>query len=100
MVPHDLDNAKEQAWAPHGAAHRPRPERQPDQGAEDCRPENLNIQVTERGSKSWLMQWMANGKRCYLGLGRFPDVSLSDAKAKVTEAKAKFAKGEDPRRPI
>jgi hypothetical protein len=36
--------------------------------------ENLWIQVTPRGSKSWLMQWMANGKRCYIGLGSYPEV--------------------------
>jgi integrase len=61
--------------------------------------ENLWLYVRGQ-SKYWTMEWMQNGKRCWLGLGAWPEVSLTDAKAKVAEARAKLAKGEDPRTPI
>ena len=52
------------------------------------------------GSRSWVMEWMQNGKRCWLGLGAWPEVSLAQAKAKVAEHRATLTKGDDPRKPI
>ena len=61
--------------------------------------ENLWLQV-RGGSKSWVMEWMRNGKRCWMGLGSYPEVSLSDVKDTVADAKRQLAAGKDPRKPI
>jgi integrase len=61
--------------------------------------ENLWLQV-RGGSRSWVFEKMWKGERFWMGLGAYPEVSVTDAKAKVAEYNAKLAKGEDPRKPI
>ncbi|WP_043448272.1 tyrosine-type recombinase/integrase [Halotalea alkalilenta] len=57
----------------------------------------LQLTVFPNGRKAW--QWRyyrPNGKRNMLGLGRFPEVSLSDAREYVFEARKLLRRGIDP----
>jgi integrase len=57
----------------------------------------LALRVTEGGSKSWIVRYTLNGKRRDHGLGKFPDVSLDDARAQAMEIKLLARKGIDPK---
>ncbi len=45
----------------------------------------FGIQVTKSGAKSFFLQYSFNGKRKFLNLGRYPAISLSEARDKVRE---------------
>ncbi len=56
----------------------------------------LFLKVEANGAKRWGQRLMIRGKRCDLGLGGFPDVSLAEAR-KLAEANRKLAHdGGDP----
>lgn len=56
----------------------------------------LLLQVTPTGAKTWLLRTVVGNKRRVIGLGGFPDVSLSEARRKAQEMKDKIAQGIDP----
>jgi integrase len=56
----------------------------------------LYIQVTPPSGKSWLLRIKVGEKRRDIGLGSFPDVSLSAARDKARELKALVKAGIDP----
>lgn len=56
----------------------------------------LAINVTKWGSRSWVMRYQVGGKKRDLGLGRYPDVTLADAKQAARAARAKLLEGIDP----
>jgi integrase len=60
----------------------------------------LEVRAASRGGnqlrKSWLYRFQMNGTRRAQGLGRYPEVSLADARQRATEARATVAKGVDP----
>lgn len=56
----------------------------------------LFIEVSPTGSKKWILRKVVNGKRTDLGLGGYPSVSLSDARAKARELVLKIDTGFDP----
>ena len=59
-----------------------------------CRPPtNENSPI---GARSWILRTMIGGKRTDIGLGGYPDVTLSMARAKAREIKAKVRDGIDP----
>lgn len=49
-----------------------------------------------KGAKSWRFDYRLNGKRETLTIGRYPEVSLDDAKDKLRDARKLVAKGESP----
>ncbi|MGQ0742632.1 MAG: tyrosine-type recombinase/integrase, partial [Alphaproteobacteria bacterium] len=49
-----------------------------------------------RGSRLWRFAYRFHGKQKLLALGKYPDVSLSEARRKRDEAKALLAQGGDP----
>ena len=51
---------------------------------------------TPNGSKCWRMKYRFGGKEKLLALGTYPEVSLSDARDKRTEARRQIAAGIDP----
>ena len=58
----------------------------------------LYIQVWPSGSKSWLVRLHINdGYRPMFGLGKYPEVSLKEAREKARDAKKLVAEGIDPR---
>jgi integrase len=56
----------------------------------------LGINVTQYGSKSWVLRYQVGGKRRDMGLGGYPDVPLAAAKEAARAARAKLAQGVDP----
>ncbi|WP_337221283.1 integrase domain-containing protein [Vibrio cholerae] len=60
--------------------------------------QGLKLRVLASGSKQWLFNYYrpTNGKRANLNLGRFPDVSLVQARKASLNAKELIAQGIDP----
>jgi integrase len=56
----------------------------------------LGINVTQSGSRSWVLRYQVGGVRRDLGLGGYPDVTLAEAKERARAARAKIAQGVDP----
>ncbi|MER8570630.1 integrase arm-type DNA-binding domain-containing protein [Mesorhizobium sp. M1338] len=56
----------------------------------------LYLQVEPGGSKSWVFMWKRDGKRTAMGLGRYPDNGLGDARGKAEAARKNLAAGRDP----
>lgn len=56
----------------------------------------LYLNVSDRGSKTWLFRFQLQGKRRDMSLGGYPAVGLSEARALATEARSKIAHGIDP----
>ena len=58
--------------------------------------QGLYIEVKPTGSKLWRFKFSFNGKAKLLALGKYPTVSLKDARQLRDEAKQKLAQGIDP----
>lgn len=56
----------------------------------------LFLFVTPAGTKSWRLKYRYGGKEKLLVIGRFPTVSLVDARRRREEAKAQLREGIDP----
>ncbi|SNC74489.1 Integrase [Marinobacter sp. es.048] len=56
----------------------------------------LLLQVTPSNAKSWIYRTQIAGKRRSIGLGAFPDVTLTQARDKARETRDKIAAGIDP----
>jgi integrase len=56
----------------------------------------LWLQVTKRGTKSWLLRYQIDGRARHMGLGAFPDVSLADAREHARIARLRLSEGFDP----
>ena len=56
----------------------------------------LSLQVTPRGTRSWVLRVMVGGKRREMGLGGYPDVTLAGAKEAARVARAQINDGIDP----
>lgn len=56
----------------------------------------LLLQVTPSNAKSWIYRTQIAGKRRNIGLGAFPDVTLTQARDKARETRDKIAAGIDP----
>ena len=47
----------------------------------------LNLQVSEAGTKSWVMRCTVGGKRREIGLGAYPGVGLALAREKAQQVR-------------
>jgi integrase len=56
----------------------------------------LVLQITERGTRSWLLRVTVGGKRREIGLGGYPDVTLAGAKESARVIREKIKAGIDP----
>jgi integrase len=56
----------------------------------------LGLNVTQYGSKSWILRYQIGGKRRDMGLGGFPDVPLAQAREAARAARSKLSQGTDP----
>ena len=56
----------------------------------------LFLYVKSSGARSWVLRYQVQGRRRDLGLGAFPDVTLSMARDRAAEARRLIAEGEDP----
>lgn len=58
----------------------------------------LYLKVTPAGTKSWVYRYQRNGKRVKMGLGAIGDLSLKEARAKITEYRRWLKEeGKDPK---
>mgnify|MGYP003375751384 FL=1 len=56
----------------------------------------LNLQVSEAGTKSWVMRCTVGGKRREIGLGAYPGVGLALAREKAQQVRDEIVAGVDP----
>ena len=56
----------------------------------------LTLVVSDTGARKWVLRFQLAGKRRDMGLGGFPDVGLSAARAAAAAARALAAQGVDP----
>lgn len=56
----------------------------------------LLIVVKDSGSKSWMLRTMIGNRRCSIGLGPYPEISLSEARDKARAYKRDIREGKDP----
>jgi hypothetical protein len=56
----------------------------------------LYLLVRPNGSKLWRLKYRFGGKEKLLALGRYPDVSLAEARLRRAEAKIALSRGTDP----
>src|SRR5918999_2402899 len=56
----------------------------------------LYLHVSVTGSKSWRYDYRLHGKRETLTIGRYPDVTLADAREIHAEARRQVARGASP----
>lgn len=56
----------------------------------------LGLNVTQTGSRSWILRYRVAGVRKDMGLGGYPDVTLAQAKELARTARIKLAQGIDP----
>ena len=56
----------------------------------------LYLAVTPAGGKLWRLDYAINGKRKTLSIGKYPAVSLLEARQAAEQARADLAKGIDP----
>src|SRR3546814_143120 len=59
--------------------------------------DGLSLFVSAKGSKAWHFRYYWLGKQSRLSLGRYPELSLRDARAMRDEARRQIAKGTNPR---
>ncbi len=58
--------------------------------------DGLFILITPTGSKLWRFKYRFGGKNKLIALGAYPEISLTEARAKRTEARRMVANGIDP----
>ncbi|WP_145206278.1 tyrosine-type recombinase/integrase [Sphingobium sp. B2] len=58
--------------------------------------QGLYLLVRPTGSRLWRMKYRFDGKEKLLSFGRYPEVSLAQARLRRAEAKLAIARGEDP----
>lgn len=59
--------------------------------------DGLYLQVTKKGSRSWIYRYQINGKRREMGLGALKEVSLKDARELAGDARKLQRRGIDPK---
>lgn len=62
----------------------------------DTKTRGLGMSVTSTGSKSFIVYRWVNGKPERVLLGRYPDLSIEQARGKAAEINARIAQGENP----
>lgn len=60
--------------------------------------QGLYLRVTQNGAAFWSFRYFRHGKQCEVAIGRYPDISLADARVERDALNATVAKGGDPAR--
>ena len=58
--------------------------------------EGLHLFISKAGHKSWVLRITIEGRRRDIGLGKFPSVTLLQARKKASEHRTAIAEGRDP----
>ena len=56
----------------------------------------LHLQVTDTGARSWILRATIGGKRCEMGLGSYPEVTLAAAHEAAAALRAEIRAGGNP----
>ena len=56
----------------------------------------LVLQVTPAGIKSWVLRFYVNGRRVSHTLGRWPELTVTQARKLAVDLQSKISQGEDP----
>lgn len=56
----------------------------------------LGVRVTPNGNKSWFYRFTLNGKRCKMSLGKYPAISIKQARELFLKAQSMKEKGINP----
>jgi integrase len=62
----------------------------------DKRKPGFGLRISKGGTKTWLLMYRQNGRKRRYKLGRFPDMSVADARADATARLGDVARGADP----
>ena len=57
---------------------------------------SLYLKVSVTGKKSWSCRYVSNGKAVQMGLGKYPAISLKEARQRRNEVQLEVARGNDP----
>lgn len=57
---------------------------------------SLYLKVSVTGNKSWSCRYVYNGKVVQMGLGKYPAISLKEARQRRNEVQLQIARGNDP----
>jgi hypothetical protein len=60
--------------------------------------DGLMLVVRASGNKSWLLRYQMNGVRRDMGLGRYPEISLKEARQRALDARRLIGGGSRPHR--
>ena len=58
--------------------------------------DGLHLKISETGARSWILRVVIAGKRRDIGLGRYPDVGLAQAREVAAKHRSLIAAGGDP----
>ncbi len=58
--------------------------------------DGLQLQITPTGARSWLLRYKMKGRRHQIGLGSYPDTTLSQARDRARQVKDMIWQGIDP----
>ena len=58
--------------------------------------DGLHLKISETGARSWILRVVITGKRRDIGLGRYPDVGLAQAREAAAKHRSLIAAGGDP----
>ena len=64
----------------------------------DTRKPGFGIRVSKGGTKTWLLMYRQHGRKRRLTLGRFPEMSVAEARARATSTLGDVVKGVRPGR--
>lgn len=56
----------------------------------------LHLQVLPSGGRSWILRTVMGGKRCQIGLGGYPAVTLAQAREKARDTREAIEQGRNP----
>ena len=56
----------------------------------------LHLKISESGARSWILRIVIGGKRRDIGLGRYPDIGLAQARDAAAKHRSLIAAGVDP----
>lgn len=62
----------------------------------DSQTRGLGLRITSSGTKTWMMMYRVDGKQRRLTLGRYPDLSLAEARSRATTHLTTIAQDKDP----
>jgi len=56
----------------------------------------LGLSISASGSRSWILRTMIGSRRCDIGLGSYPEITLAKAHDRARETKDSIRSGTDP----